>query len=103
MARLITLGEGVSLTSAAAQAAQATDDTPFARGFDAICTIVLTGATGTPTVKIQTSPDGSTWSDAVTLSSIANSSVKREIALDKYARLNVTAAGSAGVVSAYLE
>lgn len=102
MSKLLTLGAAVSATAAAAQTAQATAATPFAHGFNAIAEIVLTGVTGTPVIKIQTSPDNTTWTDALVVSALTRSTVKAEIVLDKYARLNVTTVGSAGTVDAYL-
>lgn len=103
MAKLLTLGAAVSAAAAAAQTGVSTQATPFAPGFNAIANINLTGVTGTPTIKIQTSPDNSTWTDAATLSVITRTGYQVEITLDKYARLNVTAAGSAGTIDAYLE
>lgn len=102
MAKLITLGSAVSASAVAAQAGVATNVTPMARGFNAVVQLNLTGVTGTPTIKVQTSPDNSTWTDALTLSVITRSGYRGEITLDKYARLNVTVAGSAGTIDCYL-
>lgn len=102
MAKLITLGTAVDATAVAAQTGVNTEDTPFAPGFNAIVELNLTGVTGTPTIKVQTSPDNSTWTDVVTLSVITRFGYRAEITLDKYARLNVTAGGSAGTVDAYI-
>lgn len=102
MAKLITLGSAVSAAAAAAQAGVETQDTPFAPGHNAVVELNLTGVTGTPTIKVQTSPDNSTWTDAATLSVITRFGYRAEITLDKYARLNVSVAGSAGTVDAYL-
>jgi hypothetical protein len=74
MAKLITLGAAVSATAAAAQAA----------------------------VDTETSDDNVAWTDAVTVSALNRNVVKAEIELKRYARLNVTAAGTAGTVDAYL-
>jgi hypothetical protein len=103
MAKLITLGAAVSATAVAAQTGVATMATPLARGHNARCNINLTGVTGTPTIKVQTSPDNSTWTDVATLSVITRTGYQTEITLDNYARLNVTVAGSAGTIDAYLE
>lgn len=103
MAKLLQLGAGVSLTAAAAQTAVLSDDTPFSPGFNAVATISLTGATGTPTVKIQGSDDNSTFTDLMTVSAITSNVVKAEVTIKKYMRLNVTAVGTAGTVSAWLE
>lgn len=102
MAKLITLGAAVSAIAAAAQAAKDTDDTPFSPGFNAIATVVLTGVTGTPTIKVQTSDDNVAWTDAVTVSALDRNVVMAEIEVKRYARLNVTAVGTAGTVDAYL-
>lgn len=102
MPMLMTLGSAVSAAAVAAQAAQATDETPFAPGFNAIAELVLTGVTGTPTIKIQTSDDATTWTDALTVSALTRNVVKAEITLKKHARLNVTGAGTAGTVDGYL-
>lgn len=103
MAKLTQLGAGVALTAAAAQAAVFCDDTPFSPGFNAVATISLTGATGAPTVKIQGSDDNVTFTDLVTVSAITANVVKAEVTIQKWMRLNVTAVGTAGTVSAWLE
>lgn len=102
MSKLLTLGAAVSAAAAAAQASQATDETPFAQGFNAIAEIVLTGVTGAPTIKIQTSDDDAAWTDVLTVSALTRNVVKAEVALKKHVRLNVTAAGTAGTVDAYI-
>jgi hypothetical protein len=102
MAKLITLGTAVSATSVAAQTAVSTTASPFAPGFNAVVHICSTGLTGTPTIKVQTSEDGTTWTDAVTVSVITRNHVMAEVELKKYARLNVTVAGSAGTLDAYI-
>lgn len=103
MAILKVLGEAVDATAVAAQTAVDLDSvTPFIVGGAAISHVVLTGVTGSPVIKIQTSPDNSTWTDAVSVSAVTNSVVMDEIALQRYVRLNVTTGGSAGTVAAYL-
>lgn len=102
MAKLITLGAAVSAASVAAQAGVLTNVSPLARGFNAVVQINMTGVTGTPVIKVQTSPDNSTWTDATSVSVITRSGFRAEITLDKYARLNVTTAGSAGTIDCYL-
>lgn len=103
MAILKILGEAVNATAVAAQTAVDLDSvTPFIVGGSAVSMVVLTGVTGSPVIKIQTSPDNSTWTDAVTVSAITNSVVLDEVALQRYVRLNVTTGGSAGTVAAYL-
>lgn len=102
MAKLITLGAAVSATAVAAQTGVSTQATPFSPGFNAVAEINFTGVTGTPTVLIQTSPDNSAWTTVATLSVITRTGYEVEVTLDKYARLNVTVAGSAGTIDAYL-
>lgn len=103
MSKLKILGAAVSLTAAAAQTGVAMDETPFAPGFNAIATISLTGATGTPTVLIQGSDDNSTWTTLVTVAAITANVVKAEVTLQAYMRVNVSAVGTAGTASAWLE
>ena len=102
MAKLITIGAAISATSAVAQTGVATTASPFAPGFNAVVSLCLTGVTGTPTIKVQTSPDNSTWTDVVTVSVITRNHVMTEVTLDKYARLNVTSVGSAGTIDCYI-
>ena len=102
MAKLITLGTAVSATAVAAQTAKLTNATPFGVGFNALVTIAFTGVTGTPVIKVQTSPDNSTWTDVLVTSGLTRSQYVAEVTLDKYARLNVTTGGSAGTVDAYI-
>lgn len=102
MAKLITLGTAVSATAVAAQTSVTTTATPFAPGHNAVVSVCLTGVTGTPTIKVQTSDDNSTWTDAVTVSVITRNHVMSEVTLKSYARLNVTVAGSAGTIDAYI-
>lgn len=102
MAKLITLGAAVSAAAVAAQAGVETQDTPFAPGFNAVLNINLTGVTGAPTILVQTSPDNTTWTTVATLAVITRSSYMTEVTLDKFARLNVTVAGTAGTIDAYL-
>jgi hypothetical protein len=103
MAKLLVLAAAVAANAVAAQTAVATNVTPFSRGFNARCNINLTGVTGTPTLKVQTSPDGTTWNDALVLNVITRQGFQGELTLDNYARFNVTGAGSAGTVDCYLE
>ena len=102
MSKLLTLGEAVDATAVAAQTGVATDEAPFARGFNAIAHVVLTGVTGSPVIVVQTSPDDSTYTTVATINAITNAHVMEEITLDAYVRLNVTTGGSAGTVAAYI-
>lgn len=98
-----TLASGVSLTSAAAQASVTNDTTPYIRNRAVVARVILNGNTGTPTVKIQQSDDGSTWTDDIIVTSASAPVVEAQLTLKKYTRANVTATGSAGTFSAYLE
>lgn len=102
MSKLLIVAENVDATAATPSTGVATADTPFARGFNAVAHVVLTGVTGTPTLLLQTSPDDTTYTTVATVDAITNSHVMVEITLDEYVRLDVDAAGSAGDVSVYL-
>lgn len=102
MAKLITLGSAVDATAVAAQTAQSTTSTPFGEGFNAIVHVCSTGLTGSPVIKVQTSDDNSSWTDAVTVNVLTRNHVMSEVTLKKYARLNVTTGGSAGRIDAYI-
>lgn len=102
--KLKILGEAVSLTSAVAQTAVAMDGAPFTPNFNAVVTVHLAAATGTPSVKVQGSNDGgTTWVDLLTVTAITGLVKKADITLYKQMRLNVSAVGTAGTCSAYLE
>lgn len=99
---ILALGEGVSLTAAAAQTAKQPANTPLLPGFEAIAAVNLDGATGTPTVKIEGSDDGgTTWTELLTITDL-NALKLAKITLHADMRLNVSVVGSAGKVSAYL-
>lgn len=102
MSKLITLAAAVSAAAAAAQTGVLTNVSPLARGFNAVVEINMTGVTGTPVIKVQTSPDNVTWTDAASVSVITRNGYRAEITLDKYARANVTTAGSAGTFDMYI-
>lgn len=103
MAKLFTLAAGAVLTSAVAQPAKLMLETPFSQGFNTIASINLTGATGTPTVLIEGSDDGTTYSTLMTVAAITESLVKAEVVLKKYMRARVSVVGTAGTVSAWIE
>lgn len=99
-----TLLDAVSAASAAAGATQTLDVSPFLEGQNCRGVISLSpDAAGSVVVKIQSSPDGTTWTDVLTLTGIGNPVLVGEVTCDKYMRGNVTGAGTAGKVSAYLE
>lgn len=99
--KTLILAEGVSASAAAAQAAVEPLATPFLAGRDVVAEILPQDVTGTPTFKIQGSDDNSVWVDLLTSTSLAPK--KGNIKLRPYMRFNVTAAGTAGNVSAYCE
>lgn len=102
MSKTLSLGAVVDGTAVAAQTGVSTVTTPHARGHTAIAEIIFTGMTGSPVVKIQTSPDNSTWTDVLTTSGVTRTVFTANVTLDNYARLNVTTGGSAGKVDANL-
>ena len=96
---LRNLGTNIDATSATAQTAiDLGPTTPFGRGFRAVGIIspnnLLAGASAA--AKIQTSPDNSTWTDAVTYGTGVKPQKMGEFELQRYVRFNVTGAGSAG-------
>jgi len=94
-----SLGTDVSLAAAAAQTAvDLGSKTPYASGFKAVGVITQLAGAGSFVAKIQTSPDNSTWTDAVTMTG-AKPNTFVEFTLDRYVRANVTAAGSAGTAN----
>lgn len=98
-----TLLAAVSAASAAAGTAQLLDVSPFLEGQNARGVIALSpDAAGSVVVKIQSSPDNTTWTDVLTLTGVGNPTLEGEVTCDKYMRGNVTGAGSAGKVSVYL-
>lgn len=99
---LKSLGAAVSLAAAAAQASvDLADTTPFASGFNAVAVIDEDAGAGAFVAKIQTSPDNVTWTDVLTKNGAGPISMA-QVTLDRYVRLNVTSAGSAGTANAYL-
>lgn len=96
--KMLTLADGVSATAVAAQTSKRSRTTPFLTGRKGVATISFTGATGTPTGKIQGSHDDSTWVDLLVNSTLGEK--RAEITLYEYMRFNQTAAGTAGTVSA---
>lgn len=101
--KITTLGQGVSLTAAAAQTAVQMNTTPFLNGRELGLMTSAAGATGTPTVKVQGSEDNSTWTDIATFALADITAARMQtITASRYMRLNVTAVGTAGTVNAYL-
>lgn len=100
---LKVLGENIALTAAAAQAAvQVTGTTPFLERKRGVLTAQTVGLTGAATFKVQSSDDNVAWTDEIVIA--ADAPVKKvEVSVRQYYRTNVTAAGTAGVGSAYLE
>lgn len=104
------LAENVSAAAAAAVAGVLFTKTPFIRDKPFNVLLVAQGITGTPTVKIQASDDpdtvvdaSATWVDLGTWSPAAGGSTKllTTMTAKRRVRANVTAAGTAGTISAY--
>lgn len=103
MSKLKVLGEAIALDAVAAQTAVAMNATPFSPGFNGVVVFSMTGATGTPTVKVQGSADGgTTWVDLLTVSAITAFLKLSEVTIYAQMRLNVTVVGTAGTCSAYV-
>lgn len=105
MAKKLAVKTNGDFTVTTNGAAVETMDTPFARGFNALCHIDLdtAAAGGTATVVVQTSPDNSTWTTAhTTAAGIAKPNTVVEITLDNYIRAQPGVAGSAGTYNVYL-
>lgn len=98
---LVALGEGIALNSAAAQSAVDLDTTPLLAGREAVIFASTNGLAGSAVMKVQTSDDGSTWTDVLTVNA-QGPAVMKKVTLKKKARLNVTSAGTGGTGSAYL-
>lgn len=91
--------------SAGAESSVESNKTPFLPGRKASAHIELGGATGSvPSIKIQSSPDDSAWTDVLELVQLNGNKVG-DVTLDKHMRVTVaTAAGSSdGRYSAYLQ
>lgn len=99
---LKTLGQDVDATAVAAQTAVTLGTAPFVTKGNSFYVVSLAGVTGTPTIKIQGSDDGSTWTDLKSITDITQYLYIGEITNYASVRLNVTAGGSAGTVTAYL-
>lgn len=98
--KVLALAEGVA-TTVAAQAAVRLRATPFLAGRDVVATITYHDTTGTPNGRIQGSDDGTTWVNLLTSTVLGTK--KGTINMREYMRFNQTAAGTGGVVSAYIE
>ena len=97
--KLYPIGEGVALNAAGAGAAVRA--TPFVEGREAVAVVDVRGVGGTPTIRLQGSDDGTTWTDLVVHT--GNPPAKMaQITIPKYLRYNVTAAGTAGTANVYL-
>ena len=102
MSKIRVLGEAISLTSAAPQAAVAMNTAPLAAGFNGVVMIHLAGATGTPTVKVQGAGADLVYTDMITVTAVTGLIKLTEVTLRENMRLNVTAVGTAGTASAYV-
>lgn len=98
---LKTLANNVAATGTATQTAQTTQVTPMLSGRTGLLVVDMTTVTGTPTILIETSADGTTYSTASTVTLIGKVTLA-EITLANYVRARQSVAGSAGTYSAYL-
>ncbi len=99
--KTLVLGSGVSLAAAAAQAAVRPKTTPFLPGTNTTIILDTEGGTGAFTAKVQGSDDGVAYTDLLTVTT-QGPAVLQDVTVQAWMRLNVTAAGTAGTVSAYL-
>lgn len=101
--QILQIASKVSCATAAAQAGVAISGaTPFLVGRNVLAKVNFDNAATTGVVvKIQTSPDNATWTDALTTDG-STASNEGMITLDAYVRTNVITAGTAGVFNAYL-
>ncbi len=97
----LPLGSAVSLAAVAAQTPVQPTTTPFLPGES--CTVIIdtdSGA-GAFSASVQYSDDGVTYTNIATVTAQGPIHLQ-DASVHAYMRLNVTAAGSAGTVSAYL-
>ena len=98
--QLLTLATAVSATGVAAQTAVNSNVTPFGNGRDVLIEVIPTVAlTGTPTILVEGSGDGVTYTTLVTHTALYEK--KYQVKAQRYMRVNVTVAGTAGAVSVY--
>lgn len=103
MSKQHTLGEGVSLAAVAAQATPFQPSaSPFTPGMNVIARVAQNAGAGAFVIKVQTSPDNTTWTDVLTVTG-AGPTKQAEFTSAAYIRYNVTAAGTAGTANVYLE
>lgn len=98
---LKTLANNVAATGTDTQSAVTTKGTPNLSGRTAIAAVDLSTVTGAPTILIETSDDGTTYSTAATVTLIGKLSLV-EITLANFVRARQSVAGSAGTYNAYL-
>lgn len=98
---MLTLASAVAATGTVTQAAQTTRTTPYMIERKATAVVDLTTVTGTPTVLIETSVDGTAYTTAGTFTVIGK--VKfLDITLSNFIRVRQSVAGSAGTFDVYL-
>ena len=95
--KCFSLGENIDLNAVAAGATvDLGSAAPAGRGFNAVaCFTHASLAGGTFAAKVQTSPDGTTWTDVMTLTAGVKPGKMQEITLERYARYNVTVGATA--------
>lgn len=98
--KVLNLAVAVSGAAVAAQAAVELTATPFVAGRDVVGVIAPAGVTGTPSVTIEGSDDGTTW--VVLATSTALGMQMFNLILRPFMRFNVGTAGGAGTYNVYL-
>ncbi len=99
--KLYAIAEGLSLAATGAGAAVELNATPFVQGRGAVLMVDVRGVSGSPTLRVQGSDDGTTWTDLVVHT--GNPPAKMaQVTIPKFLRYNVTAAGTAGTANVYL-
>ncbi len=98
--KTLILGEGASGTAVANQPAVNAKASPFLEGRDVVLFINSNGLTGSPTILVQGSSDGTTYVTLATHTVLY--SKQYNIKHYNYMRLGMTVAGGAGTFSAYL-
>ena len=103
MARRVDLLSGVAATTGDQTSVDVGGTTPYVPGRDAIAHFQSSGSGTAPLYTIDGSDDNSTWTDAIASTvEVGHSSVS--VKCYRYMRVGITtAAGTAGVLSVWLE
>lgn len=103
MAKVVDLVSGAAATAQDFTAVNVGNTTPFLPGRDVVAHFHSTGSGTAPAYAIDGSDDNSTWvADIATTAAVGHSS--KSVKCYKYMRASVTtAAGTAGIISVWLE